>query len=1259
MERARAAAAAALFAILAVSTVALAAVAPLARPAVAPAAAVGWPPSTLVLSELQTGGASASDEFAEIGNAGAASVDLAGLEVVYVTSTGGTVTRKATWTSTKILGPGQHLLIANTSGVYAAIADATYSGGFAATGGAVVLRTVGGAPIDAIGWGDATTAFVEGTPAAAPPASQSVERRPGGLAGNTIDTNSNAADWFAQAVPNPQNLAAPPVPAPAPSATPTSVPTPAPSDTPAPTASPEPSTSPAPTPTIEPSLQPSDTPVPTATPSIEPSAAPSDSPAPTASPAATPNVTPTPTPDVTPAPTPDVTPAATPSPTASPTPVPTPVPTPAPTASPTPSPSPTPTPSPSPTPTPSPSPSPVVIPIVDARGLPDGSTATIEGILTMDLPTLEAGRVGTVQDGTAGIAVYLDAVPGTTMPAGEAVRLSGTIDERYGARTIRVAVSAIVDLGPATIPAPALATSGAIGEALEGIRVTISGVTSGASAAFADGLGLLVDDGSGPVRVIVGPAALGAASVPSGTSVTVTGPVGQRDSSGTATGGYRINATLPGELEILPDPTPTPTPTPAPTASASPAPTVTPVPTGTPVPTILPTASPMPSTSPAPTPAPTAPPSPTPSPTVTPTPVPTPTPGPTPPPVLSITDARLRPAGTLVTVIGVIIAEAGRVGAPPVISIGDGAAGVAVRLPDGAAGPVRGSQVRVAGTLAAPYGQLEIRPAPGGLAIIGRADLPTPLAIGAGQLGESIEGRLVVLAGTQVGAPRRSPSGDISIDVRDGAGTTIRVAADASSRITVADLRAGAAHRFVGIVGQHASRKGALDGYRIWLRDRADILAPVEPGAGASPGSSTDPNPAAGNSGTAPLLTIAAAVLRVDAEVTVIGIVTAGAGLLDTDGRLVVIEDASGAVEVLLPADVAAPASGARIRAAGTMARAWGAPRLRARTIEVTATRVVLAPAALALSPGEADEWELVRIAGTVTSVTRFGARWRADVRVGASSLLVTGLEGSSIPSTALTTGRSATIVGIVRRPYPTATDRRWAITPRGPFDVAVGPTRVGADSGAASTPGLGDGIGGGDPAPGTAYVGAGSSGAPPVVDLAALVDHVGGLVRVGGLVAAITGEGMTLDDGTAVGVVRLEGQAASLRELIGVGDAVGVVGLVEAAGSGYRLAVADPAGLVRLGDLGEVVPISATLSGPPNANVATHGSTTAGLAGGMEVQPGVSGMVGLLVLASASLGLTVARRRAAHRRLIAVVIGRLATLRRPPAGASRVPWRR
>ena len=82
-------------------------------------AAVGWPTATLLVSEVVTGGASASDEFVELVNAGPIAVDLAGLEVVYATSSGSTVTRKSTWATAQPVGPGQHLLLANGAGSYA------------------------------------------------------------------------------------------------------------------------------------------------------------------------------------------------------------------------------------------------------------------------------------------------------------------------------------------------------------------------------------------------------------------------------------------------------------------------------------------------------------------------------------------------------------------------------------------------------------------------------------------------------------------------------------------------------------------------------------------------------------------------------------------------------------------------------------------------------------------------------------------------------------------------------------------------------------------------------------------------------------------------------------------------------------------------------------------------------------------------------------------------------------------------------------
>jgi hypothetical protein len=94
------------------------------------------------VAEVTTGGASASDEYVEITNAGPLSLDLAGLEIVYVTSSGGTVTRKTSWSATLTLESGRHFLLANSLGAYAALADATYSGG--SFTGAIVIRPIGG-----------------------------------------------------------------------------------------------------------------------------------------------------------------------------------------------------------------------------------------------------------------------------------------------------------------------------------------------------------------------------------------------------------------------------------------------------------------------------------------------------------------------------------------------------------------------------------------------------------------------------------------------------------------------------------------------------------------------------------------------------------------------------------------------------------------------------------------------------------------------------------------------------------------------------------------------------------------------------------------------------------------------------------------------------------------------------------------------------------------------------------------------------------
>ena len=170
----------------------------------------------LVVSEVVTGGASASDELIELHNPTAAALPLEGLEVIYVTATGATITRRAAWPlGAPGVPPGGHVLIANESGIYASIADATYASGMAATGGSVAIRILGATTaIDAVGWGTAASTWLEGLPAVAPVAGASIERLPGGALGSGQDTDDNLVDFVERLVPEPQNLGSPPTPAP-------------------------------------------------------------------------------------------------------------------------------------------------------------------------------------------------------------------------------------------------------------------------------------------------------------------------------------------------------------------------------------------------------------------------------------------------------------------------------------------------------------------------------------------------------------------------------------------------------------------------------------------------------------------------------------------------------------------------------------------------------------------------------------------------------------------------------------------------------------------------------------------------------------------------------------------------------------------------------------------------------------------------------------------------------------------------------------
>src|SRR6185369_2828878 len=103
--------------------------------------------------------------------------------------------------------------------------------------------------------------------------------------------------------------------------------------------------------------------------------------------------------------------------------------------------------------------------------------------------------------------------------------------------------------------------------------------------------------------------------------------------------------------------------------------------------------------------------------------------------------------------------------------------------------------------------------------------------------------------------------------------------------------------------------------------------------------------------------------------VSVEATVTAGIALLDSSGRRIVVQDASGAIEIFLPAGAAAPGVGTRVRVSGSACHAWGAPRIVATTATTIPGGGTQSPTTLGRVPGERDEWLLLRISGSVIKV--------------------------------------------------------------------------------------------------------------------------------------------------------------------------------------------------------------------------------------------------------------------------------------------------
>ena len=644
----------------------------------------------VVVSEVMTGGVSASDEFVELYNPTTSAQSLDGLELVYVTASGATITRKAVWGPGTEIGPRAHLLVANEAGLFTGIADALYAGGLAAIGGSLALRTVAAATAhEAVGWGTATGTWLETAPAPAAPAGSSIERLPGGPLGSGQDTDHNFVDFVVRPAPDPQNSASPPAP--------DESPPPSPTDPPDPTMTPSPSATPSPT------AQPTESPLATASPTVIPS----------------------------------------------------------------PSPTPTATPPPYPTPTPGPTPTPLTV--AEVRALPDGTSVVVAGTSLTGSDFHDGG--GYLADASGGIAVLVE---GGSFPRGVELVVGGTVDDRYAQRTIRVDIADLGIRGPSPDPQPPAAETGAVGEALECRLVEIGGVIQGSPTELASGLAFEIDDGSGPVRVLVGPATgIPTADWLPGTSVHLLGIVGQRDSSGTGTDGYRVQPREAADVtHVVPPPTPQPTPTPS--ASGSPSPTSSPSPTATPSTT----------------------------------------------PLVAIADARRAEVGARVRIRAVVTLPSGLVEEGSAV-VQDASGAILIRGGSDLGRLRRGQLVDLTGTRSTKSGMVSLRVSTAAI-VLGSQGEPAAVRRTTGGVREADEAKLVVVRGLVGDGPRRTSGGGLTFTVNDGSGP-FRVFVSPRTAITARNVPAGAWVELRGVVGQQTTGAQPTAGYRLWPRDRADV----------------------------------------------------------------------------------------------------------------------------------------------------------------------------------------------------------------------------------------------------------------------------------------------------------------------------------------------------------------------------------------------------------------------------------------------------
>lgn len=177
-----------------------------------------------VISEVQTSGATASQDFVELYNPTSQIINLSGWRIRKKTSAG-TISTLVTITTGKSIPAHGYFLWSNSTNGYDNVIGADISNtNTLSDNNSIDLQTANGVTVDQLGWGTGTNQFFEGSIISAnPTALHSIERKArasssstdmmtegaDSLAGNGVDTDNNLVDFIIRSQSEPQNSLSP------------------------------------------------------------------------------------------------------------------------------------------------------------------------------------------------------------------------------------------------------------------------------------------------------------------------------------------------------------------------------------------------------------------------------------------------------------------------------------------------------------------------------------------------------------------------------------------------------------------------------------------------------------------------------------------------------------------------------------------------------------------------------------------------------------------------------------------------------------------------------------------------------------------------------------------------------------------------------------------------------------------------------------------------------------------------------------------